>query len=136
MTSAWLRRTSLISIPHCRPPTLARGSVVVSRPEPNRCGGRLKPRMDRAPSPSRWPATLWIVRHGQSAGNVARDAAMSAGLDRIALDVRDVDVPLSQLGETQAAALGAWFAAMPEDERPEAVLTSPYLRARQTARAL
>ena len=25
--------------------------------------------------PRRWPEHLWIVRHGQSAGNVARDAA-------------------------------------------------------------
>ena len=25
---------------------------------------------------SKWPQTLWIVRHGQSAGNVARDAAI------------------------------------------------------------
>jgi broad specificity phosphatase PhoE len=27
----------------------------------------------------KWPQTLWIVRHGQSAGNVARDAAELAG---------------------------------------------------------
>ncbi|MFL5607470.1 MAG: histidine phosphatase family protein, partial [Gemmatimonadaceae bacterium] len=30
--------------------------------------------------PQRWPDRLWIVRHGESAGNVARDAAMTAGL--------------------------------------------------------
>ena len=46
-------------------------------------------------STKRWPAILWIVRHGQSAGNVARNAAMEARLDRIALDARDVDIPLS-----------------------------------------
>jgi len=23
----------------------------------------------------RWPGRLWIVRHGESAGNIARDAA-------------------------------------------------------------
>lgn len=82
---------------------------------------------------SRWPATLWIVRHGQSAGNVARDAAHDAKLDRIAIEGRDVDVPLSPLGEDQARALGRWFAAMDPAERPEAVLVSPYVRAMQTA---
>ncbi len=46
---------------------------------------------------------------------------------------RDVDVPLSELGEEQSRALGAWFAALPTGERPEAVLASPYLRAMQTA---
>ena len=40
-----------------------------------------------------WPKRLWLVRHGQSEGNVARDAAHEAGLDVIDLDLRDVDVP-------------------------------------------
>ena len=79
---------------------------------------------------------MWIVRHGQSAGNVARDAATSAGLDMIDLNVRDVDVPLSDLGVQQAQALGRWFASLPENERPEVVLASPYVRARQTAKAI
>jgi broad specificity phosphatase PhoE len=43
----------------------------------------------------RWPTTLWIVRHGQSAGNVARDAADAAGLGRIDIADRDIDVALS-----------------------------------------
>ncbi|MDB5693424.1 MAG: histidine phosphatase family protein [Alphaproteobacteria bacterium] len=84
----------------------------------------------------RWPARLWVVRHGQSAGNVARDAAYAAGHARIDLAVRDVDVPLSPLGETQAQALGRWFAAFPENEKPEIILSSPYVRARQTAKAI
>lgn len=84
----------------------------------------------------RWPAKLWIVRHGQSAGNVARAAADAAGLPMIDIAQRDVDVPLSDLGEQQARALGHWFAALPEEERPEIVLASPYIRARQTARAV
>ncbi len=82
---------------------------------------------------SRWPERLWIVRHGESAGNVARDLAEAASLGRIDIAERDVDVPLSELGETQACALGHWFAGQPEDERPEVVLTSPYLRALRTA---
>lgn len=84
----------------------------------------------------RWPARLWIVRHGQSAGNVARDAADAAGLAAIDIQIRDVDVPLSALGQDQAGALGRWFAALPEAGRPEIVLASPYLRARQTAKTI
>jgi len=82
----------------------------------------------------KWPDTMWIVRHGESAGNVARDAAEAAGLALIDIAQRDVDVPLSPLGEKQAAALGRWFAKMPEDVRPNVVLSSPYLRARETSR--
>ena len=81
----------------------------------------------------RWPEVVWIVRHGQSAGNVASDLAHEAGHHEIAIAHRDVDVPLSPLGEEQAAALGRWFAAMPAGERPTALLSSPYLRARRTA---
>ena len=80
-----------------------------------------------------WPDVLYIVRHGESAGNVAREAALLTGEREIDIDVRDVDVPLSKLGEQQAVALGRWFAAMPDDEKPNVVLTSPYLRARHTA---
>lgn len=82
---------------------------------------------------SRWPERLWIVRHGQSAGNVARDLAEAGQLARIDIAERDVDVPLSSLGETQACALGHWFAALPPQERPEVVLSSPYVRAMRTA---
>lgn len=81
----------------------------------------------------KWPDTLWIVRHGESAGNVARDAAQKAGLPVIDIALRDVDVPLSPLGERQAAAFGGWFHAISPDERPTAILTSPYLRTRRTA---
>lgn len=88
------------------------------------------------PTSSPWPSRLWIVRHGQSAGNVARDQAHAAGLGEIELDIRDVDVPLSELGLRQSEALGRWFAALPPDERPTAVLTSTYRRAQQTADAI
>ena len=81
----------------------------------------------------RWPERLWIVRHGESAGNVARNRADASGLGRIDIAGRDVDVPLSELGEAQSCALGQWFAAQPDGARPEVVLTSPYLRARKTA---
>jgi broad specificity phosphatase PhoE len=81
-----------------------------------------------------WPAQLWLVRHGQSAGNVALAAAHAAGLERIPLGVRDVDVPLSVLGERQADALGRWFAEGHGNGRPDVILSSPYARSRETAR--
>jgi len=84
----------------------------------------------------RWPTTLWIVRHGQSAGNVARDAADAAGLGRIDIADRDMDVALSPLGEEQADALGRWLAGLPEDERPRTLMTSPYHRAIQTSQRI
>jgi broad specificity phosphatase PhoE len=84
----------------------------------------------------RWPDVLWIVRHGESAGNVAAAAAREAGLPMVQIATRDVDVPLSAQGEAQALALGRWFAEMPRDERPTVVLTSPYVRARHTAQII
>jgi broad specificity phosphatase PhoE len=86
------------------------------------------------PSQQKWPQSLWIVRHGQSAGNVARDKAEAAGLPLIDIATRDVDVPLSALGEQQARALGLWFGRMPASQCPTVVLFSPYLRAQATAR--
>lgn len=81
----------------------------------------------------RWPDAMWIVRHGESAGNVAAAAAHEAGLPAIQIATRDVDVPLSPRGEEQAQALARWFSAMPPDQKPTVVLASPYVRARRTA---
>jgi len=79
-----------------------------------------------------WPASILLARHGESAGNVARDAAEASGGLRIDIDIRDVDVGLSELGERQAKALGEWIADR-GDERPTVALASPYLRACHTA---
>jgi 2,3-bisphosphoglycerate-dependent phosphoglycerate mutase len=77
---------------------------------------------------------LWLVRHGESGGNVARDLAEEQGLDRIAIEaLRDCDVPLSRRGEEQANAFGRWLTRRPRAEHPTAILSSPYLRARGTA---
>ena len=84
----------------------------------------------------KWPAKLWIVRHGESAGNVARDAAHAQGLADIAIAHRDIDVALSALGVRQSQALGRWYAAMAPEQRPQIVLSSPYLRAVQTAQVI
>ena len=79
---------------------------------------------------------LILVRHGESMGNVARERAEATAADVIDIDLRDPDVPLSELGKTQAVALGTWFGQLPGDERPQVVLSSPYIRARQTAKLL
>ena len=81
----------------------------------------------------KWPQEIWLVRHGQSAGNVARDAAEAAAGLRVEIAERDVDVPLSELGVRQSQALGGWFAALPPHSQPNVVLYSPYVRAAQTA---
>lgn len=87
-------------------------------------------------SASNMPRVLWLIRHGESAGNVARDAAHAALKARINLSVRDVDVPLSARGLTQAQALGKWFGSLHAEGRPEMILTSPYRRAVETAQIL
>jgi 2,3-bisphosphoglycerate-dependent phosphoglycerate mutase len=76
---------------------------------------------------------LLVVRHGESTGNVAALRAETAGLEIIDIPERDADVPLSRTGREQAEAVGRWLRAMPADERPQAAIASPYLRAVQTA---
>jgi probable phosphoglycerate mutase len=80
-----------------------------------------------------WPSRLYLVRHGESAGNVALEAALASGAKKIDIVERDSDVSLSRTGEAQAIALGNWLGGLPAKARPETVLTSPYLRASQTA---
>lgn len=82
----------------------------------------------------RWPRSLYLVRHGESSGNVARDLAEADGLPEIDIAVRDMDVPLSDLGVEQAQTLGRWVASLPEERRPTCSISSPYVRAEQTAR--
>jgi broad specificity phosphatase PhoE len=84
-------------------------------------------------SDQKWPQTVWLVRHGQSAGNVARDAAEAAMHPVIDIATRDVDVPLSALGCEQSSALGDWFCELDAAVRPNVILSSPYIRARQTS---
>jgi broad specificity phosphatase PhoE len=85
-----------------------------------------------------WPVStdqlsaLSWVRHAESQGNVADTEAQRAGAPRLQLSHRDPDMPLSDLGREQSAALGkAWrVRGMPP---PALVLSSPYERALHTA---
>ncbi|MEU4691331.1 histidine phosphatase family protein [Actinoplanes sp. NPDC023714] len=79
-------------------------------------------------------AELILVRHGQSLANVAFAAADADDLMEAEVSGRDAEVPLTPAGEEQAAALGRWLATLPGEHRPQVVITSPYLRARETWR--
>lgn len=85
----------------------------------------------------RWtdgPASITLVRHGESVGNLADDRAREAQAEVLDLDERDADVELSPTGREQAAALARWLdAKAPDDWRPTLVLSSPYRRAAETA---
>lgn len=79
-------------------------------------------------------AELVLIRHGQSASNVAFPKANAAGLVDSGLTGRDFDVELTDRGRAQAQAFGHWLARLPADDRPQVVITSPYRRARETWR--
>ena len=80
------------------------------------------------------PARLVLVRHAESVGNVADLEATRGGAARLDLDLRDADVPLSDRGEEQAAALGRFVSRLGPTATPTFVVSSPYRRAADTAR--
>ncbi|MCU1360064.1 MAG: histidine phosphatase family protein [Ilumatobacteraceae bacterium] len=77
------------------------------------------------------PEDIWLLRHGQSLGNIARELAHESRAEMLDIAERDMDVPLSDLGKQQAAAFGRWLGQ--QSDPPDVVLSSPYLRAAQTA---
>jgi broad specificity phosphatase PhoE len=66
-------------------------------------------------------AHLILIRHGESEGNRARAFTLTP------------DVPLTAAGRDQVRAAAAWVASR---HRPAHVVSSPFLRARQTAAIL
>ena len=79
-------------------------------------------------------AELMVIRHGQSTANAAFPAANAAGLLDSGVTGRDADVPLTPLGEAQAAGVGRWLAGLPDERFPEVACCSPYRRAAETVR--
>ena len=77
-------------------------------------------------------AELLLIRHGQSTSNVAFPRADADGLLESGLTGRDADVELTELGVRQAERIGRWLRT--RDQLPEVVITSPYLRAKETWR--
>jgi broad specificity phosphatase PhoE len=78
--------------------------------------------------------SLILVRHGESTANVAASAAEAARAEVVNAPLRDADVPLSDVGMEQAAAVGAWLRSLPDAAFPEFLWSSPYIRAAETAR--
>ena len=114
---------------------LENGDVLVAQAGANPRGGKVRP--------GAGPDAIYILRdrdgqHGHARQD-ERDAQAQRPLPEGRRDQVQVLrewttlVPLSPHGERQAIALGRWFAARPEGERPTAVVASPYLRARRTA---
>jgi broad specificity phosphatase PhoE len=62
--------------------------------------------------------TVWMIRHGQSESNAGAPSGDPAA------------IPLSATGSRQAAEVARVF-----DRAPDLIVTSPFLRARQTAKA-
>lgn len=90
----------------------------------------------------KWPNEILLIRHGQSARNVMKDAAKAAGKQASYADgVRDQDTPLTDVGLLQAEAVGRWLgenytpdlALGHSSVKIDAFFVSPYLRTRQTA---
>jgi broad specificity phosphatase PhoE len=68
-----------------------------------------------------WPTRLWPLRHGESAGNIARDTAYASQQPRIEIQGRDIDVPLSPRGRDRSDAVGEWFGRQGKQERPNVI---------------
>lgn len=83
----------------------------------------------------RWPAEIVLVRHGQSVGNIAAEEAGASGAERLDLDFRDADTPLSETGRAQARAVGAYLQGGDQRDCPDVIVSSPYRRAAETAAA-
>lgn len=79
------------------------------------------------------PRSLWFLRHAESEGNVADARAAESGAERLELQARDADMPLSKTGAEQATALGRHWRSLAPEQRPTVVLCSPYERAYRTA---
>jgi probable phosphoglycerate mutase len=77
---------------------------------------------------------LIMIRHGQSVANAAFLLARAQGLFDAGLIDRDADIDLNDRGRQEAAALGRWLHDLPSVRRPEVIVCSPYLRARETWR--
>ena len=84
----------------------------------------------------RWtsgPASLTLVRHAHSVANRADAHTRETGAEELALERRDADVELSDIGQAQADGVGRWLAGQDGSAHPTVVLSSPYLRAVETA---
>lgn len=96
----------------------------------------------RDPNTTGMPVDLLLVRHGQSEGNVALEAAKRGDLSHMTDEYKNrstADYRLSALGREQAAAAGAWLRSWMADEQLESfdrLYCSTFARTRETAALL
>jgi broad specificity phosphatase PhoE len=73
-----------------------------------------------------------VARHGYSVANERKDKAKQSGQEPAWVGItRDQDAELTPLGHDQAFNLGVMIGEA-DDSLPEVIITSPYLRAKQT----
>jgi len=80
------------------------------------------------------PRSLWLVRHGQSTANIARQKAEREDSPTIDYTGREMDIPLSETGFEQSVRLGRWFGS--RSPKPTVIFTSPYLRTAESSRLI
>jgi 2,3-bisphosphoglycerate-dependent phosphoglycerate mutase len=78
----------------------------------------------------KWPSSLVVLRHGESARNVAKDIAKAAGKHSFDLGLRDLETPLTKHGPWTGPRDGPLSSSRYEFD---VIYSSPYNRALQTA---
>ncbi|HEY8561703.1 MAG TPA: histidine phosphatase family protein [Pyrinomonadaceae bacterium] len=79
-----------------------------------------------------FPETIWLIRHGESTANIARQKAERENSLTIDYLEREMDIPLSETGVAHSITAGRWFGG--QSEKPTVIFASPYLRTFETAR--
>ena len=78
----------------------------------------------------KWPSHLVVLRHGESARNVAKDIAKAAGKYSFDVGLRDLETPLTKRGHEQARETGRHLSGR---YKFDVIYSSPYHRALQTS---
>ena len=78
----------------------------------------------------KWPSHLIVLRHGESARNVAKDIAKAAGKHSFDLGLRDLETQLTKRGHEQAREAGHYLSSR---YKFDVIYSSPYHRTLQTA---
>jgi broad specificity phosphatase PhoE len=78
----------------------------------------------------KWPNHIVLVRHGESERNIHKEIAEAQGELVYGGDIRDVDVPLTERGRSQAVATGK---ALSQTFQFDCIFVSPFVRTHQTA---
>ncbi len=77
---------------------------------------------------------IFLIRHGESLANCARQKAEAEHSPTIDFDGREQDVLLTERGKLQAEKAGEFFAN--QSNKPNMIFSSPYTRTRETTEIL